>query len=83
MLLLLLFFARTPINQGNLLAVGTLSVARAHIAAETTQEERMQFMGYAGAIQFMGFSLMPGADSVLSHIELWASPRLRRDEMLY
>jgi len=51
-------------------ASGTLSVARAHVAAQTTKEERTKFMGYAGAFQFIGFSLMPGATSIFSTIDM-------------
>ncbi|ELR21735.1 transporter, major facilitator subfamily protein [Acanthamoeba castellanii str. Neff] len=51
-------------------STGTLSVARAHIAAQTTKDERTRFMGYAGAVQFIGFGLMPGANIMFSNVDV-------------
>jgi hypothetical protein len=47
-------------------------VARAHIAAQTTKDERTRFMGYAGAVQFIGFGLMPGANIMFSDVDVYA-----------
>jgi len=52
----------------------TLGVARAHIAAQTATEERTQFMGYAGAVQFIGSALMPGANIFFGGIDVCAIP---------
>ncbi len=52
----------------------TLGVARAHIAAQTATEERTQFMGYAGAVQFIGFALMPGANIFFGGVDVCAIP---------
>lgn len=51
-------------------STGTLSVARAHIAAQTTKDERTRFMGYAGAVQFIGFGLMPGANIMFADVDV-------------
>jgi MFS family permease len=50
-------------------STGLLGVCRAHIAAKTTLEDRTQFMGYAGAVQFVGFSLVPGVNPIFSTID--------------
>jgi len=49
-------------------ATGVLSVSRAHIAAQTTVKQRTRFMGYSGAIQFIGYGLMPGFASAFINI---------------
>jgi hypothetical protein len=46
-------------------------VARAHIAAQTTKEERTKFMGYAGAVQFIGFGLMPGVNIIFADVDTY------------
>jgi len=51
------------------LATGVLSTARAFIAERTKPEERTRFMAYSNAVQFIGFSIMPGFDVVLSYID--------------
>lgn len=38
---------------------GNFSVVRAHIAAITTKGERTRYLGWGGAMQFVGFGLMP------------------------
>lgn len=44
---------------------GSLSVVRAIIAAETTKEQRVRFMAFAGAVQFIGFAVIPAVALIL------------------
>ncbi|MBL0921055.1 MAG: hypothetical protein IBJ10_02875 [Phycisphaerales bacterium] len=44
-------------------------MSRAHIARKTSVQERTRFMGYAGAVQFIGFSIVPGINSSFSFID--------------
>lgn len=43
-----------------LFSIGTLSVIRAYVAHVTTTQERTSFMSILGAVQFLGFAIMPG-----------------------
>lgn len=47
---------------------GTLSVIRAYVAHVTTPQERTSYMSILGAVQFLGFAIMPGAGSLLSFV---------------
>lgn len=46
--------------------IGTLSVIRAYVAHVTTQSERTKYMSILGAVQFLGFAIMPGMLSLIS-----------------
>lgn len=47
------------------LGTGNFSVVRAYIAALTSAEDRTRYMGWSGAVQFVGFALMPLMSSLL------------------
>jgi hypothetical protein len=45
-------------------------VVRAHIAAQSTPEERTRYMGYTGVTQIIGFSLMPGVNILFADVDV-------------
>eukprot|EP01113_Clastostelium_recurvatum_P049540 TRINITY_DN9195_c0_g1_i4.p1 TRINITY_DN9195_c0_g1~~TRINITY_DN9195_c0_g1_i4.p1 ORF type:complete len:550 (+),score=103.44 TRINITY_DN9195_c0_g1_i4:84-1733(+) len=47
---------------------GTLSVIRAYVVQVTSSAERTAYMAVVGAVQFLGFAIMPGAGSLLTWI---------------
>jgi len=53
---------------------GVLSVGRASIAEITTEKERTRFISYSTAVQFVGFSLMPGVAALLSFVDFSVGP---------
>jgi len=58
---------------------GTLSVIRAYVVEVTRQTERTFFMAIVGAVQFLGFAIMPGAGSLLSLFPNYSIKGLRID----
>ncbi len=50
----------------NIFFLGNFGVVRAYIASITTREQRTQYLSWGGAVQFIGFGLMPSVSSLFS-----------------
>lgn len=61
----MIFISRTLVGFGT----GILSVVRAFVAESTTKEQRLRFIAYSAAVQFIGFAVVPGGGALLTMID--------------
>jgi MFS family permease len=57
------------------LGTGNFSIVRSYIASITSKEERTKYLGWGGAMQFIGFALMPWIAGLFSFCKRFTAIR--------